>query len=138
MSESASLFPDLPAESPEQSAFGILPAQAIRAFVASGVIAADPFWERHRGQALKAGLNAAWSTPIKAADDGVVAIMREEVGAKAGLARIQQEGRVFLSGTRIAGETWLRCAILSFRTHLAHIGEIIDVLARTAAALRAE
>ena len=41
MSESASLFPDLPAESPEQSAFGILPAQAIRAFVASGVIGAD-------------------------------------------------------------------------------------------------
>jgi glutamate/tyrosine decarboxylase-like PLP-dependent enzyme len=54
------------------------------------------------------------------------------------LARIQQEGRVFLSGTRIGGETWLRCAILSFRTHLAHIDEIIDVLAGTAAALKAE
>ena len=54
------------------------------------------------------------------------------------LARIQQDGRVFLSGTRIAGETWLRCAILSFRTHLAHIDETIDVLARTAAALQPE
>jgi glutamate/tyrosine decarboxylase-like PLP-dependent enzyme len=54
------------------------------------------------------------------------------------LARIQQEGRVFLSGTRIAGETWLRCAILSFRTHLTHIDEIIDVLAGTAAALQAD
>jgi glutamate/tyrosine decarboxylase-like PLP-dependent enzyme len=54
------------------------------------------------------------------------------------LAHIQQEGRVFLSGTRIAGETWLRCAILSFRTHLAHIDETIDVLVRTAAALQAE
>lgn len=54
------------------------------------------------------------------------------------LARIQQEGRVFLSGTKIGGETWLRCAILSFRTHLAHIDEIIDVLAGTAAALQAE
>lgn len=54
------------------------------------------------------------------------------------LARIQQEGQVFLSGTRIGGETWLRCAILSFRTHLTHIDEIIDVLARTAAALQAE
>ncbi len=52
------------------------------------------------------------------------------------LARIQQDGRVFLSGTRIAGETWLRCAILSFRTHLAHIDETIDVVARTAAALQ--
>lgn len=54
------------------------------------------------------------------------------------LARVQQDGRIFLSGTRIAGESWLRCAILSFRTHLTHIDEIIDVLARTAAALQAE
>jgi glutamate/tyrosine decarboxylase-like PLP-dependent enzyme len=54
------------------------------------------------------------------------------------LARIQQDGRVFMSGTRIAGETWLRCAILSFRTHLAHIDETLDVLARTAVALQPE
>jgi len=54
------------------------------------------------------------------------------------LTRIQQDGRVFLSGTKIDGDTWLRCAILSFRTHLAHIDEIIDVLAATAAALQAE
>jgi multiple sugar transport system substrate-binding protein len=32
----------------------------------------------------------------KVADDGVVAIMREEVGAKAGLARIQQEAQAML------------------------------------------
>jgi glutamate/tyrosine decarboxylase-like PLP-dependent enzyme len=54
------------------------------------------------------------------------------------LARVQQDGRVFMSGTRIAGESWLRCAILSFRTHLAHIDETIDVLTRTAAALQSE
>jgi len=54
------------------------------------------------------------------------------------LRRLQEEGRVFLSGTRIGGASWLRCAILSFRTHLAHIDETIDVLARTAAALQAE
>jgi len=54
------------------------------------------------------------------------------------LARIQQDGRIFLSGTRIAGESWLRCAILSFRTHLAHIDEILDVLASTARALQSE
>src|SRR4051812_37413944 len=54
------------------------------------------------------------------------------------LRRIQAEGRVFLSGTRIDGEAWLRCAILSFRTHLAHIDETIEVLGRTAAALRSE
>jgi glutamate/tyrosine decarboxylase-like PLP-dependent enzyme len=54
------------------------------------------------------------------------------------LARIQQDGRVFMSGTRIAGETWLRCAILSFRTHLPHIDETLDVLARTAVALQPE
>ena len=54
------------------------------------------------------------------------------------LARIQQDARIFMSGTRIGGETWLRCAILSFRTHLAHIDETIDVLARTAAALQSK
>ena len=45
------------------------------------------------------------------------------------LRRLQQDGRVFLSGTRIDGADWLRCAILSFRTHLAHIDETLDVLA---------
>ena len=54
------------------------------------------------------------------------------------LRRVQEEGRVFLSGTRIDGEAWLRCAILSFRTHLAHIDETIDVLGRAAAALQSE
>ena len=54
------------------------------------------------------------------------------------LARLQQDGRVFLSGTKIAGETWLRCAILSFRTHLSHIDETIDILIRTAAALQSD
>jgi glutamate/tyrosine decarboxylase-like PLP-dependent enzyme len=50
------------------------------------------------------------------------------------LRRLQQEGRVFLSGTRIGGADWLRCAILSFRTHLAHVDETLDVLVRLAAA----
>jgi glutamate/tyrosine decarboxylase-like PLP-dependent enzyme len=54
------------------------------------------------------------------------------------LHRVQQDGRIFLSGTRIDGTAWLRCAILSFRTHLPHIDETIDVLARTAAALLSE
>lgn len=54
------------------------------------------------------------------------------------LQRVQDEGRVFLSGTRVNGESRLRCAILSFRTHLAHIDETIDVLSRTAAALQSE
>jgi glutamate/tyrosine decarboxylase-like PLP-dependent enzyme len=54
------------------------------------------------------------------------------------LQRLQEEGRIFLSGTRIHGADWLRCAILSFRTHLAHVDEAIDALARLAAALEAE
>lgn len=54
------------------------------------------------------------------------------------LRRLQEEGRVFLSGTRIDGTAWLRCAILSFRTHLSHIDETIQVLTRTAAALQSE
>jgi len=51
---------------------------------------------------------------------------------------VQEEGRVFLSGTRLDGAPWLRCAILSFRTHLAHIDETVDVLVRAAAALQSE
>jgi len=54
------------------------------------------------------------------------------------LRRVQEEGRVFLSGTRIGGAPWLRCAILSFRTHLAHIDETIHVLVRAAAALQSK
>jgi glutamate/tyrosine decarboxylase-like PLP-dependent enzyme len=54
------------------------------------------------------------------------------------LSRLQREGRVFLSGTRIDGADWLRCAILSFRTHLAHVDETLDELARLAGALEAE
>jgi glutamate/tyrosine decarboxylase-like PLP-dependent enzyme len=54
------------------------------------------------------------------------------------LRLVQEEGRVFLSGTRIDGALWLRCAILSFRTHLAHIDETIDVLVRAAAALQSK
>ncbi|HYG48527.1 MAG TPA: aminotransferase class V-fold PLP-dependent enzyme [Allosphingosinicella sp.] len=54
------------------------------------------------------------------------------------LQRLQEEGRVFLSGTRIDGADWLRCAILSFRTHLDHVDELLSVLARLAAELEAE
>jgi aromatic-L-amino-acid decarboxylase len=54
------------------------------------------------------------------------------------LRRIQEEGRVFLSGTRIGGAPWLRCAILSFRTHIEHVDATIDALERAAAALEAE
>jgi aromatic-L-amino-acid/L-tryptophan decarboxylase len=54
------------------------------------------------------------------------------------LRRLQEEGRVFLSGTRIGGAPWLRCAILSFRTHIEHVDATIDALERAAAALEDE
>ncbi|MET1110234.1 MAG: aminotransferase class I/II-fold pyridoxal phosphate-dependent enzyme [Allosphingosinicella sp.] len=54
------------------------------------------------------------------------------------LQRLQEEGRVFLSGTRLDGADWLRCAILSFRTHLEHVDEALEILVRLAAALEAE
>ena len=44
------------------------------------------------------------------------------------LKQIQQEGRVMMSGTRIDGVNYIRCAILSFRTHLEHVDEAIDAL----------
>lgn len=40
------------------------------------------------------------------------------------------EGRVMLSGTRVDGHYMLRCAILSFRTHIEHVDEVIDALVR--------
>lgn len=51
------------------------------------------------------------------------------------IRHVQQEGRVMLSGTRIDGSFRLRCAILCFRTHLEHVEEALDALARGVAAL---
>ena len=46
------------------------------------------------------------------------------------IRHIQQDGRIMLSGTRIDGSFRLRCAILSFRTHIEHIDDAIDALGR--------
>lgn len=54
------------------------------------------------------------------------------------LRRLQEKGRVFLSGTRIGGADWLRCAILSFRTHLDHVEAAIVELDRLAREIEAE
>ena len=44
------------------------------------------------------------------------------------LKHLQDEGRVMLSGTRIDGRFLIRCAILSFRTHLEHVDQAIDAI----------
>lgn len=41
---------------------------------------------------------------------------------------IRKDGRVFISSTRIKGEVWLRCAILSFRTRKWTIDTLLEVL----------
>lgn len=46
--------------------------------------------------------------------------------------RIQQDGRIFISSTRIDGKFVLRMAISSFRTHLSDIDEALHVLKWTA------
>ncbi|WP_294123434.1 hypothetical protein, partial [Sphingomonas sp.] len=51
------------------------------------------------------------------------------------LQHLQQEGRVMLSGTRIDGRFYIRCAILSFRTHIEHVDELIEALQRGVKAL---
>ena len=51
------------------------------------------------------------------------------------LDNLQREGRIMLSGTRIDGAFHIRCAILSFRTHRAHVDEALDALARASRAL---
>jgi glutamate/tyrosine decarboxylase-like PLP-dependent enzyme len=52
------------------------------------------------------------------------------------LRRIVEEGRVMFSGTRINGQQVLRCAILSFRTHLEHVDEAIAAIERNIAAMQ--
>ena len=51
------------------------------------------------------------------------------------IKHVQEEGRVMLSGTRIDGRFYLRCAILCFRTHVEHVDEAIDAVVRGVAAL---
>ncbi|MCL6729594.1 pyridoxal phosphate-dependent decarboxylase family protein [Sphingomonas hankyongi] len=51
------------------------------------------------------------------------------------MRHIQQEGRVMLSGTKIDGSYRLRCAILSFRTHLEHVDDAVHAVVRGVGAL---
>ncbi len=51
------------------------------------------------------------------------------------LRRVQEGGRVMLSGTRVKGRYTLRCAILSFRTHVEHVDELVETLVRAVAEL---
>ena len=50
--------------------------------------------------------------------------------------KIQQDGRIFISSTRLGGKFILRLAISSFRTHLTDIDEALDVLQWTAGKLK--
>ena len=53
------------------------------------------------------------------------------------LRRLQEEGRVMMSGTRVDGRFTLRCAILCFRTHREHVDEALEALDRGVASLEA-
>jgi diguanylate cyclase (GGDEF)-like protein/PAS domain S-box-containing protein len=64
-------------------------------------IATDPFWEQPRAAALEAGLNAAWSTPIKATDGrvlGALGVYHSSCGLPG-----QRELRIMDHGAQIAG-----------------------------------
>jgi glutamate/tyrosine decarboxylase-like PLP-dependent enzyme len=50
---------------------------------------------------------------------------------------IAEDGRVFLSGTRVNGRRWLRLAILASRTHQAHVDRAIEVISEKSRALLA-
>ena len=41
---------------------------------------------------------------------------------------IQKDGRIFLSSTNINGTFWIRIAVVSFRTHLAQIELLLDII----------
>jgi aromatic-L-amino-acid/L-tryptophan decarboxylase len=48
------------------------------------------------------------------------------------LERINASQRVLISSTRLGGETWLRLAILSLRTHADRVGEALEIIRRAA------
>lgn len=52
------------------------------------------------------------------------------------IKHLQDEGRVMLSGTRIDGRFLIRCAILSFRTHVEHVDQAIEAIVAGVAACR--
>ena len=54
------------------------------------------------------------------------------------MGAIQDNGRIFVSSTRVDGVFVLRAAIVCFRTHLDDVDEALDVLSRTAKQLDAE
>src|SRR6185437_14554873 len=64
-------------------------------------IATDPFWEQPRAHALEAGLNAAWSTPIKAGDGRLLGALGV-YHAASGLPG-QRELRIMDHAAQIAG-----------------------------------
>lgn len=48
---------------------------------------------------------------------------------------IREDGRVFLSSTRLNGRIWMRLAVLSFRTHIRHIHQTLALLRELSATL---
>ncbi len=48
---------------------------------------------------------------------------------------IHADGHVFVTGTRIGGRFWLRPCIEVFRTHAAHVDDLVDTLHRLTAAV---
>jgi aromatic-L-amino-acid decarboxylase len=51
---------------------------------------------------------------------------------------VHRDGRVFISSTTIAGQIWLRLAVLSFRTHVGEIDYLLELLTRVVHQLLAE
>jgi hypothetical protein len=49
------------------------------------------------------------------------------------LRAVHEDGRVFITSTRLQGEFTLRLAVLNFRTHLEQIRYLLELLTRTAA-----
>ncbi len=42
--------------------------------------------------------------------------------------RLHEDGRIFLSSTLLDGDVWIRCAVLSFRTHLREIELALEMI----------
>jgi diguanylate cyclase (GGDEF)-like protein/PAS domain S-box-containing protein len=92
-------------------------------------ISTDPFWEYRREAALRSGLRACWSTPIRASDGNIIGTLAVYLQAPAMpsgrdselLARMTQLAGIAIERRR--GEDALRASEVRFRGLFEHVVE---------------
>jgi len=91
------------------------------------------FYEKIRGLGFETGPSPDLSVAIfRIADDRDNRLNEKLIHA------LHQDGRVFLSSTTIGGKLWIRCAVVSFRTHLEEIDNALKMINEIAVPIASE